>query len=121
MGDHSAAMTGAAMISAALVEHARTGRGQVVSTSLLRQGCYTIGFDLNVMLMWGRSLNVGVRETMYSPVVNNYTAGTGAPFGSSASRVTAIGPRWLVPSGGPNGSPTSASPLARAGRSTLAS
>ena len=67
MGDHSAAMTGAAMISAALVEHARTGRGQVVSTSLLRQGCYTIGFDLNVMLMWGRSLNVGIRETMYSP------------------------------------------------------
>ena len=41
------------MISAALVEHARTGRGQIVSTSLLRQGCYTIGFDLNVMLMWG--------------------------------------------------------------------
>jgi crotonobetainyl-CoA:carnitine CoA-transferase CaiB-like acyl-CoA transferase len=80
MGDHSAAMTGAAMISAALVEHARTGGGQVVSTSLLRQGCYTIGFDLNVMLMWGRSLNVGVRETMYSPVVNNYTAEDGRAF-----------------------------------------
>ena len=80
MGDHSAAMTAAAMISAALVEHARSGRGQVVSTSLLRQGCYTIGFDLNVMLMWGRTLNVGVRETMFSPVVNNYTAGDGRAF-----------------------------------------
>jgi crotonobetainyl-CoA:carnitine CoA-transferase CaiB-like acyl-CoA transferase len=80
MGDHSAAMTGAAMISAALVEHARTGRGQVVSTSLLRQGCYTIGFDLNIMLMWGRSLSIGVREAMYSPVVNNYTAGDGRAF-----------------------------------------
>ena len=105
MGDHSAAMTGAAMISAALVEHARTGRGQVVSTSLLRQGCYTIGFDLNVMLMWGRSLNVGVRETMYSPVVNNYTAGDGRPFwivGLEGDRhwpalARAVGhPEWLT-------------------------
>ena len=105
MGDHSAAMTGAAMISAALVEHARTGRGQIVSTSLLRQGCYTIGFDLNVMLMWGRSLNVGVRETMYSPVVNNYTAGDGRPFwivGLEGDRhwpalARAVGhPEWLT-------------------------
>ena len=30
------------------------GRGQLVTTSLLRQGAYTIGFDLNVYLMWGR-------------------------------------------------------------------
>jgi crotonobetainyl-CoA:carnitine CoA-transferase CaiB-like acyl-CoA transferase len=98
-------MTGAAMISAALVEHARTGQGQVVSTSLLRQGCYTIGFDLNVMLMWGRSLNVGVRETMYSPVVNNYTAGDGRPFwivGLEGDRhwpalARAVGrPEWLT-------------------------
>src|SRR6202041_92720 len=79
-GDPAPAMPGAAMISAALVEHARTGRGQVVSTSLLRQGCYTIGFDLNIMLMWGRSLSIGVREAMYSPVVNNYTAGDGRAF-----------------------------------------
>ena len=80
MGDHSAAMTAAAMVSAALVERARTGRGQVVSTSLLRQGCYTIGFDLNVTLMWGQTLGIGVRETMYSPVLNNYTAGDGRQF-----------------------------------------
>jgi crotonobetainyl-CoA:carnitine CoA-transferase CaiB-like acyl-CoA transferase len=80
MGDHSAAMTGAAMVSAALVGRARTGRGQVVSTSLLRQGAYTIGFDVNVALMWGRTLAIGTRETMYSPTVNNYTAGDGRPF-----------------------------------------
>jgi crotonobetainyl-CoA:carnitine CoA-transferase CaiB-like acyl-CoA transferase len=80
MGDHSAAMTGAAMVSAALVGRARTGRGQVVSTSLLRQGVYTIGFDVNVALMWGRTLAIGTRETMYSPTVNNYTAGDGRPF-----------------------------------------
>jgi len=80
MGDHTVAMTAAAMVSAALVERSRTGRGQLVSTSLLRQGVYTIGFDVNVALMWGRSLGIGTRETMYSPVLNNYTAGDGRSF-----------------------------------------
>jgi crotonobetainyl-CoA:carnitine CoA-transferase CaiB-like acyl-CoA transferase len=80
MGDHSVAMTAAAMVSAALVERARTGEGQVVTTSLLRQGVYTIGFDVNVALMWGRSLNIGTRETMGNPTINNYTAGDGRSF-----------------------------------------
>jgi crotonobetainyl-CoA:carnitine CoA-transferase CaiB-like acyl-CoA transferase len=80
MGDHSVAMTGAAMVSAALVERARTGRGQVVSTSLLRQGVYTIGFDINVAVMWGRTLGIGTRESMHSPVLNNYVAGDGRSF-----------------------------------------
>jgi crotonobetainyl-CoA:carnitine CoA-transferase CaiB-like acyl-CoA transferase len=105
MGDHSVAMTGAAMVSAALVERARTGRGQVVSTSLLRQGVYTIGFDMNIALMWGQSLGVGVRETMYSPVLNNYAAGDGRAFwivGLEGDRhwpalARAIGhPEWLT-------------------------
>ena len=80
MGDHTIAMTGAAMVSAALVERARTGRGQLVSTSLLRQGVYTIGFDVNIALMWGRTLGIGTREAMYSPTLNNYTAGDGRAF-----------------------------------------
>jgi crotonobetainyl-CoA:carnitine CoA-transferase CaiB-like acyl-CoA transferase len=80
MGDHSVAMTAAAMVCAALVERARTGEGQVVTTSLLRQGVYTIGFDVNVALMWGRSLNIGTRETMANPTINNYTAGDGRSF-----------------------------------------
>ena len=105
MGDHTTAMTGAAMVSAALVERARTGRGQLVSTSLLRQGAYTIGFDVNVALMWGRTLAVGVRETMASPTVNNYTAGDGRPFwivGLEGDRhwpalARAVGrPEWLT-------------------------
>ena len=54
MGDHTAAMTAAAMVSAALYERSNGERGQLVSTSLLRQGAYTIGFDVNVTLMWGR-------------------------------------------------------------------
>ena len=77
MGDHTAAMTGAGMVSAALFERERTGHGQLVSTSLLRLGAYTIGFDVNIALMWGRTLAVGVRESMGNPSVNNYTAGDG--------------------------------------------
>src|SRR4051812_44573728 len=80
MGDHSVAMTAAGMISAALVARERTGKGQLVSTSLLRQGAYTIGFDVNVALMWGRSISVGNRETMGNPAINNYTAGDGRRF-----------------------------------------
>jgi len=105
MGDHSVAMSAVAAINAALVERSRTGQGQVVSTSLLRQGAYTIGFDLNVALMWGQSLGIGVRETMYSPVLNNYTAGDGRAFwivGLEGDRhwpalARAVGhPEWLT-------------------------
>jgi crotonobetainyl-CoA:carnitine CoA-transferase CaiB-like acyl-CoA transferase len=80
MGDHTAAMTAAAMISAALVARERTGRGQLVSTSLFRQGLYTIGFDVNVSLMWGRTIATGTREAMWSPTMNNYTAADGRAF-----------------------------------------
>ena len=80
MGDHSAGVTGAGMVSAALYERERTGRGRFVSTSLLRQGAYTLGFDVNIALMWGTTMEVGVRETMRNPTVNNYTASDGAQF-----------------------------------------
>jgi crotonobetainyl-CoA:carnitine CoA-transferase CaiB-like acyl-CoA transferase len=80
MGDHSVAMTAAAMISAALFARERTGKGQLVSTSLLRQGAYTIGFDVNIALMWGRSVLVGSRDSMGNPSINNYTAGDGRRF-----------------------------------------
>ena len=46
MGDHMAAMTLAAAICAALLARDRTGTGQQVTTSLYRQGAYTVGFDL---------------------------------------------------------------------------
>ena len=80
MGDHTVAMTGAAMVSAALYSRQETGRGQLVSTSLFRQGAYTIGFDVNIALLWGQSLSTGVREAMGNPSVNNYTAGDGKQF-----------------------------------------
>ena len=105
MGDHTVAMTAAAMVSAALVSRERTGKGQFVSTSLLRQGAYTVGFDVNVALMWGVPISVGKRETMRSPALNNYQAGDGRWFwivGLEGERhwpplARAVGhPEWLT-------------------------
>ena len=107
MGDHSVAMTAAAMISAALVHRERTGEGQLVTTSLLRQGAYTIGFDVNVALMWGYNIGIGSRHAMRNPAMNNYTAGDGKRFwivGLEVERhwpplARAVGhPEWLVDS-----------------------
>ncbi|HEX9832269.1 MAG TPA: CoA transferase [Mycobacterium sp.] len=58
MGDHMAGMTLAGAVCAALVARGRTGKGQMVSTSLYRQGAYTVSFDLNTFLMTGnRAVN----------------------------------------------------------------
>lgn len=80
MGDHSVAMTAAGMICAALLARERTGQGDLVSTSLLRQGAYTIGFDVNVALMWGLPIRVGTRTSMRNPTINNYAAADGRRF-----------------------------------------
>jgi crotonobetainyl-CoA:carnitine CoA-transferase CaiB-like acyl-CoA transferase len=92
------------MVSAALFSRERTGTGQLVTTSLLRQGAYTIGFDLNTYLMWGLQFAGARREGMRNPSVNNYVAGDGARFwivGLEAERhwpplARAVGhPEWL--------------------------
>src|ERR1700734_178371 len=63
MGDHSAGMTLAAAVCAALLARTRTGKGQVVSTSLYRQGAYTVSFDLNTYLLTGQPIPIGQPET----------------------------------------------------------
>ena len=80
MGDHSTGMAAAAAVSAALFDRERTGQGQLVETSLMRQGAYTISFDLNLLLMWGATLEIGERTSMGNPAMNNYTAGCGRRF-----------------------------------------
>ncbi len=80
MGDHSAGMTLVAAVSAALVARERTGVGQLVSTSLYRQGAYTVSFDLNTFLMTGHAIAIGQRESMGNPCMNNYVAGDGKLF-----------------------------------------
>lgn len=80
MGDHPTGMQLAGAIAAALFVRERTGQGQLVTTSLLRQGVYTVGFDLNMVLGWGQHAAIGDRATMPNPCINNYTAGDGRRF-----------------------------------------
>lgn len=80
MGDHSAGMTLAAAICAALVARQRTGTGQLVSTSLYRQGAYTVSFDLNTYLLAGQTIAIGQRETMANPCMNNYATADARRF-----------------------------------------
>jgi crotonobetainyl-CoA:carnitine CoA-transferase CaiB-like acyl-CoA transferase len=80
MGDHMAAMTLAAAVCAALVARDRTGAGQLVTTSLYRQGAYTVSFDLNTYLLTGHTIAIGERESMANPCMNNYAAGDGRRF-----------------------------------------
>lgn len=80
MGDHSAGMTMAAAVCAALLARERTGAGQLVSTSLYRQGAYTVSFDLNTYLMSGQPIAIGQRESMGNPCMNNYAASDGRRF-----------------------------------------
>ena len=80
MGDHTAGMTLAGAVCAALVARGRTGKGQMVSTSLYRQGAYTVSFDLNTFLMTGNPIAIGQRESMGNPCMNNYAAGDGRRF-----------------------------------------
>jgi crotonobetainyl-CoA:carnitine CoA-transferase CaiB-like acyl-CoA transferase len=80
MGDHTAGMTLAAAVCAALVARDRTNKGQLVTTSLYRQGAYTVSFDLNTFLMTGHEIAIGQRETMGNPCMNNYVAGDGRRF-----------------------------------------
>ena len=80
MGDHMAGMTLAGAICAALIARMRTGAGQLVTTSLYRQGAYTVSFDLNTFLITGHSIAIGQREAMGNPCMNNYTAADGRRF-----------------------------------------
>ena len=72
MGDHTAGMSLAGGISAALFHREKTGMGQLVSTSLVRQGVYTLSFDLSLVTRFGVTPGFGDRKTMPNPAINSY-------------------------------------------------
>jgi crotonobetainyl-CoA:carnitine CoA-transferase CaiB-like acyl-CoA transferase len=72
MGDHGAGMALVAAIGAALHARASSGSGQLVTTSLLRHGLYTVGFDLNTALRFGIPIGTPERETITNPMINSY-------------------------------------------------
>ena len=80
MGDHNAGLAAAAAVSAALYSREKTGQGQLVSTSLLREGIYTLSFDLSLGARLGIPIAVADRKTMGNPCINNYADKDGRWF-----------------------------------------
>ncbi len=80
MGDHTAGMTLAGGVSAALLARERTGRGQLVSTSLLRVGLYVLGWDTNAALRLGIEATPMTRAWTPNPVISAYRAKDGRWF-----------------------------------------
>ena len=76
-GDHTTGITLLAGILAKLLERERTGRGGLVATSLLRTGMYTLGWDIGVMLRFGKRESTRSREASRDPLVNCYRSADG--------------------------------------------
>ena len=74
VGDHATGITTVAGIMGALYERERTGKGRLVSTSLLRTGMYLMGWDLGIFLRFGRIQSTRPRERNPAPLLNCYRA-----------------------------------------------
>ncbi|MFZ0252106.1 MAG: CaiB/BaiF CoA-transferase family protein [Acidimicrobiales bacterium] len=79
MGDHTAGLALVAGITAALFDRERTGRGRVVTTSLVRTGAYVISSDLAAHAN-GEGPEAGLRRALYNPLLACYQAGDGRWF-----------------------------------------
>ena len=79
-GDHTTGMALASGVMAALFDRERTGKGRVVSTSLLRTGIYTIGWDFGVYLRYGKRQSTRPRHRNPAPQVNCYRCADGRAF-----------------------------------------
>ncbi len=80
LGDNVSAITMVAGIMGALFHRARTGEGQLVSTSLLRAGIYSIGMDVATRIGFGRGSAPQSRQRPQNPLMNSYRAGDGSWF-----------------------------------------
>ena len=80
MGDHVTAVSAAGAICAALLARQRTGRGQFVTTSLLRNGLYMLGWDTNIRLRFGFLDSPYDRFGVPNPLINSYRAADGRWF-----------------------------------------
>jgi crotonobetainyl-CoA:carnitine CoA-transferase CaiB-like acyl-CoA transferase len=79
-GDHVTGLAALSGILGALLERERTGRGQLVETSLLRTGLYCLGWDLGIQLRFGKLALPKPRTEEMNPLVNSYQACDGAWF-----------------------------------------
>ena len=73
-------MAAAGGVSAALFVRERTGKGQLVSTSLLRTGVYMLGWDYSANLRTGMPTVPITRRTAPNPLILDYGASDGRRF-----------------------------------------
>ncbi len=79
-GDHQTAMSLTAGVLAKLVERSTTGRGGLVSTSLLRNGMYGNAWDTSIQLRFKKRTPTPPRTANPSPLVNSYRGADGVGF-----------------------------------------
>ncbi|CAB4619669.1 unannotated protein [freshwater metagenome] len=79
-GDHTTGLSMAAGVMAALFDRERTGKGRVVSTSLLRTGIYTLGWDVGVYLRFGKRQSTKSSRKNPAPQMNCYRCADGRAF-----------------------------------------
>ena len=77
MGDHTTAPTLLAGILAAILERQRTGKGRLVTTSLMNMGLWVIGADVQEALASGRPLHRRSRTQAVDPLINTYCGSDG--------------------------------------------
>ena len=80
MGDHTTAIAAVSAVCAALLARERTGKGQLVSTSLLRTGTYVLGWDVSIRLRFGKLEPPYDRFGIPNPMVNCYRSSDGRWF-----------------------------------------
>jgi len=79
-GDHTTGLSMAAGVLAALFDRERSGKGRVVSTSLLRTGIYTLGWDVGVYLRFGKRQSTKSSRKNPAPQMNCYRCADGRAF-----------------------------------------
>jgi crotonobetainyl-CoA:carnitine CoA-transferase CaiB-like acyl-CoA transferase len=76
-GDAVTALASFSAVLAALLERERSGRGQLVESSLLQSGAWLCGGDLGVQAVFGRVNGASHRAESRTPLVNSYQTSDG--------------------------------------------
>lgn len=80
MGDHVTSLATVSAVLAAVVERARTGKGRLVETSLIRAGVYSVASDMAIQLKFGRVASNRPRKSAVNPMANFFQSQDGRWF-----------------------------------------